>query len=138
MPSTAPVSKRDVPLAIKSKEHLEGLPEVTPVETEGGKSVQELRQLYEAKVKALSACPSKVGVPEYTAPCTCSRPTSAGTEGRQDACSMETPHPEGKYLGMEEPNACKPTLSWYLANTTVENIPNGLQLTLILKNDYLR
>uniref|UniRef100_A0A182WVA6 Uncharacterized protein n=1 Tax=Anopheles quadriannulatus TaxID=34691 RepID=A0A182WVA6_ANOQN len=88
------------------------------------RSVQELRQLYEAKVKSLEQESSNGSIGRY------SRPVTARTDDRQDTISMDLPHPEGQmFMYTEPPIRSKPCTRWNVINASIVEVPNGMQIT---------
>uniref|UniRef100_A0A182QTJ4 Uncharacterized protein n=1 Tax=Anopheles farauti TaxID=69004 RepID=A0A182QTJ4_9DIPT len=95
-------------------------------------SVLELKKRYEAKVQALSkssSLGSSVGSPV-------SRPVSSRMEARQDMCALDLPHPEGQ-MPMYNDGLMRAKLStrWSVVNTSVVEVPNGMQITFTVMKD---
>uniref|UniRef100_A0A182J8L2 Uncharacterized protein n=1 Tax=Anopheles atroparvus TaxID=41427 RepID=A0A182J8L2_ANOAO len=133
---TVQVTEDDAPIADYIKEHYEGSEwsEATSSGSTGGKSVKELKQLYEAKVKALSSSADRDVTPDHPFVCACSRPPTAGSDERQDIVSLDMPHPDGQHVFHEEPVESNPASRWYVASSKIQEVPNGLRLTMILMN----
>ncbi|XP_053671428.1 uncharacterized protein LOC128721674 [Anopheles nili] len=96
-----------------------------------GLSVQELKKMYEAKVKSLDHASS------VRSASVCSRPVTAKTEDRQDAISGDVPHPEGQmFMFHDEPNHSKPCGRWHITSQNITEISNGMQITFTLMADH--
>uniref|UniRef100_A0A182JVV3 Uncharacterized protein n=1 Tax=Anopheles christyi TaxID=43041 RepID=A0A182JVV3_9DIPT len=94
------------------------------------RSVHELRQLYEAKVKSIEQGSSNGSIGAY------SRPVTAKTDDRQDTISMDLPHPEGQiFMYNEPPIRHKPFTKWSIINPTIKEISNGMQITFTVMDD---
>uniref|UniRef100_A0A182N4I7 Uncharacterized protein n=1 Tax=Anopheles dirus TaxID=7168 RepID=A0A182N4I7_9DIPT len=131
-PPTAVIEKLPV---CKCRDHTDEMSEEKPSDQQlyNSPSVLELRKQYEAKVQSLNR-PSSVGSSgggsQY------SRPVTSRTEERQDTFSVDLPHPEGQMrMYPDVPMRAKPSTRWNVANTSVVEIPNGMQITFTVMND---
>ncbi|XP_052890340.1 uncharacterized protein LOC128298612 [Anopheles moucheti] len=118
----------------KCKEHAEEhrLPEKKPSNDRVSetRSVQELRHLFETKMKSLEQSSANGSFGTY------SRPVSGKTDDRQDTVSLDPPHPEGQsFMYGESPIFSKPCTRWSITNTSVAEIPNGMQITFTMMKD---
>uniref|UniRef100_A0A4Y0BK49 Uncharacterized protein n=1 Tax=Anopheles funestus TaxID=62324 RepID=A0A4Y0BK49_ANOFN len=94
------------------------------------RSVQELRHLFETKMKSLEHASTSGSIDTY------SRPVSGKTDDRQDTISLDPPHPEGQIFKYSElPVQSKPCKRWNITNTSIVEIPNGMQITFTMMND---
>uniref|UniRef100_A0A182MV22 Uncharacterized protein n=1 Tax=Anopheles culicifacies TaxID=139723 RepID=A0A182MV22_9DIPT len=94
------------------------------------RSVQELKHLFETKLKMIEQESTSSSVRTY------SRPVSVKTDDRQDTISLDPPHPEGQIFMYSEPVVhSKPYTRWNITNTSVVEVPNGMQITFTVMND---
>ncbi|XP_035891283.1 uncharacterized protein LOC118502791 isoform X1 [Anopheles stephensi] len=100
------------------------------------RSVQELRHMFEAKLKLIEQSSTNGSVCAYSRPVSVK---SAKTDDRQDAASMDLPHPEGQiFMYNEPPVRSKPCTRWSVTNTSIVEVPNGMQITFTVLNDSKR
>uniref|UniRef100_A0A182VXZ6 Uncharacterized protein n=1 Tax=Anopheles minimus TaxID=112268 RepID=A0A182VXZ6_9DIPT len=94
------------------------------------RSVQELKHLFEMKMKINGQESSNSSAR------TNSRPVSGKTYDGQDTISLDPPHPEGQFCMYGEPPVrSKPCTRWSITNTSIVEIPNGMQITCTVLND---
>ncbi|XP_053660144.1 uncharacterized protein LOC128709186 [Anopheles marshallii] len=94
------------------------------------RSVQELKHLFEMKMKSHEQASTNGSFGTY------SRPVSGKTDDRQDTVSQDPPHPEGQiFMYSESPALSKPCTRWNITNANVVEIPNGMQITITMMKD---
>ncbi|XP_050079229.1 uncharacterized protein LOC126566563 [Anopheles maculipalpis] len=124
--------------ACNCREHAQGITQEKPSDEKlcETRSVQELRHMFEMKVKHIEQSSPTGSVSAYSRPVSTK---SAKPDDRQGAASTDLPHPDGQmFMCGEPPVLSKPCARWNVTNTSIVEVPNGMEITFTVLNDSKR